>query len=213
MVSEYSEPSVGDRVLVPWGLEEILGEVVEIHRTGLGPRAKVRVVEDPDGPTVTVPLDSIVVAGGPDRRVELANAAFAASNYEEEVDQAIERIVSMLNGRLPNLAARRFYDFSVDPAADFEVRFGKRRLLIEAKYYAAQGRVTTDTVLTYAGLADRLTGVLLVANGLLAPPAEQRVQQLWSHRTYVSFARWRTPAGPCPHVVDTGFVVRQLRAA
>lgn len=96
MVSEYSEPSVGDRVLVPWGLEEILGEVVEIHRTGLGPRAKVRVVEDPDGPTVTVPLDSIVVAGGPDRRVELANAAFAASNYEEEVDQAIERIGAMI---------------------------------------------------------------------------------------------------------------------
>lgn len=194
MVSAYNEPAVGDRVLIPWGLEEVLGEVVEVYRTGLGPRAKIRVVDDPDGPTVTVPLDSVTAEGEPGGRVEAATAAAAAANYEAHLDAALERVLMDLKRRRPDLNARRIYDLNIHPAADFEVRFGKRRLLIEARYSATQKRVTTDTVLTYAGLAESFTGVLLVANTPLASTAEHRLEQLWGHRTFISFARWRSPA-------------------
>lgn len=191
MVRRYEEPSVGDRVIVPWGLEEVLGEVVEVYSTGFGDRAKVRVVDDPDGPTVSVPIDSLITASESESKVAAAVVAANAAAYEEQVESALGRCIATLRKRNPNLEARPYYDFGVDHATDFEWRFGKRRLLIEAKYSESRRHVSTDTILTFAGLTDPFKGVLLVANANLAPPAAQRIEQLWHHRTYVRFALWR----------------------
>ncbi len=70
MVSDDIFPRRGERVLVPWGLEEFLGEVVEVYSTGLGDRAVVRVVGANDlGATVTVPADSLTPVAGPTRGI------------------------------------------------------------------------------------------------------------------------------------------------
>ena len=71
MVSKSGQPRVGDRVLVPWGLDEVLGEIVEVYSTGLGPRVRVRMVDNPDGPTVTLPLDSVTAEGAREKITQL----------------------------------------------------------------------------------------------------------------------------------------------
>lgn len=191
MVSKPSQFRVGDRVLVPWGLDDVLGEIVEVYVTGLGPRVRVRMVDDPDGPTITLPLDS-VTAEGTREEVDRA-AAFADSReYEERIEAALDRCIQILNVRHPRLKVRRNHNPRPDSPTDFELLFGKRRLLVEAKHYAAHQGVSTDTILTYAGLAEFSTGVLLVANVRLTSPAAQRLEQLWAHGRHLRFALWRS---------------------
>lgn len=182
MVSEQDEPGVGDRVLVPWGLDEVEGEIVEVYSTGLGPRATVRLVGEPDGPTVVLPLDSLVARTA--HRDEPRGAAASGREYERLVDSALRRAASDLNLVGPRPGAP-------DTGVDFELSFGKRRLLVEVKHYHGSGLVSTDTVLTVSGLARSDAAVLLVADVPLAPSARHRLQQLSQGRTHVRFARWR----------------------
>jgi primosomal protein N' len=61
-----THPGVGDRVRVPWGLDEVDGTVVEVYDSGLGPRVVVRVllegVDPESAETVTLPLSAIKAA-------------------------------------------------------------------------------------------------------------------------------------------------------
>lgn len=57
-MSVSATPSIGDRVLVPWGLDEVEAEVVEVYRLGGSVRLRVRVpVLGPNGEE----LDDFVV--------------------------------------------------------------------------------------------------------------------------------------------------------
>ncbi|GAA4293005.1 hypothetical protein [Mycobacterium paraffinicum] len=192
MVNQHGEPGVGDRVMVSWGLEEAYGEIVEVYSTGLGPRAQVRLLDDPEGPTVVLPLDSLTPASLREDIDEIETAA-ASQAYERSVDSALDRIIPTLSRLHPEIRVRRFYDLNFDSAADFELRFDKRRVLIDAKHYRRpEILVSTDMVLTVAGLTDASTGALLVSNSRLAPTAFQRLEQLWDSRMRVWFAQWRT---------------------
>lgn len=170
MVNENQVAAVGDRVLVPWGLDEIEGEIVEVYITGLGPRARVR-LDDEDGSTVTVPLDSLLL-----HRPRTRTAS--GLEYERQVGSALRRASTELNLSGSDLS-------SIDTGADLEFALGKRRLLVQVKNYAGAGRVSTDAILTVAGLADNHTAVLLVADVPLAPTARQRLEQLARGRTRV----------------------------
>jgi hypothetical protein len=177
------ELGVGDSVLVPWGLDEVEGEVVEVYSTGLGPRATVRLVSDPDGPTVVLPLDSLVPKLSSGRQSH--RAPIGGSEYERRIRSALGRVALELNLENPR-------PHGSDSGADFELTLDGRRLLVQAKHYGENGRVSTDTVLTVTGLASTDTAVLLVANVPLALSARQRLQQLSHGRTRVGFAQWRT---------------------
>ena len=54
-------PAVGDRVTIPWGLDEVEGEVVAAYSSGRGPYVTVEVcLEGTDEPiTVTFPAEAI----------------------------------------------------------------------------------------------------------------------------------------------------------
>lgn len=148
MVSEQDEPGVGDQVLVPWGFDEVEGEIVEVYSTGLGPRATVRLVGELDGPTVVVPLDSLVARTA--HRDEPGGAAASAREYEGLVDSALRRAAVEFNLVGPRPGAP-------DTGVDFELSLGKRRLLVEVKHYGGSGRVSTDTVLTITGSPRAMT--------------------------------------------------------
>jgi len=182
VVSEQDEPGIGDRVLVPWGLDEVEGEIVEVYSTGLGPRATVRLVGEPDGPTVVVPLDSLVAVTA--HREEPRAAAASAREYERLVGAALRRAAAEFNLVGPHSGVP-------DTGVDFELSLGKRHLLVEVKHYRGTARVSTDTVLTITGLAKGDAAVLLVANVPLAPSALRRLKQLAQGRTRVGFAQWR----------------------
>lgn len=182
MVNGHWEPVVGDRVLVPWGLDEVEGEVVEVYGTGLGPRVKVRLADDAEGATVTLPLDSL------SRVTERRDSATAPGgmDYERLVGAALRLAATELNLRVESTPS--------DVPADLQFSLGKRRVLVEVKHFAGRGSVSTDTVLTVAGLADRRTAVLLVADVPLAASAKQRLEQLWRGESRVWFVQWRGSA-------------------
>ncbi len=60
-------PRLGAHVRIPWGFDEVDGEVVDAYDTGLGGRVVVRVNvsgsdEDPEYMTVTFPVDAVTLA-------------------------------------------------------------------------------------------------------------------------------------------------------
>lgn len=179
MVDDGEALRIGDQVLVPWGLDEMEGEISEIYSTGLGPRARVILGGELDGETVVLPLDS------------LRPKAFAATDNWRSAEDYERRVGAALERSIPPLSAKWRYAPSPDRGADFELSLGNRRVFVEAKYYNARQRVPTDAVLTVAGLADSVTGALLISNVPLAPAANQRLERLWQLRTLARFVQWR----------------------
>lgn len=65
MVSVSATPRIGDRVLVPWGLDQVEADVVEVYRLGGFVRLRVRVPvlgpdgEELDGFVVGIPLKAL----------------------------------------------------------------------------------------------------------------------------------------------------------
>jgi hypothetical protein len=60
-------PRIGDLVRIPWGFEEVDGEVVDAYDTGLGARVVVQVNvsgsdEYPEYMTVTLPITAVTAA-------------------------------------------------------------------------------------------------------------------------------------------------------
>jgi hypothetical protein len=180
MVNDDMELRVGDRVLVPWGLDEVEGQITEIYNTGLGPRAQVKLNGDFNDETVVVPLDSLQPKGY--RRV---GNRLSAEDYEKRVGAALIRLIQRLEVAGRSIPSR-------DKAADFELKLGSHRVLVEAKYYSSKQRVSTDTVLTVAGLADAKTGALLISNVPLAAAAHERLDRLWNRHTRASFVQWQS---------------------
>jgi hypothetical protein len=192
VVNDGAELDVGDPVFVPWGLDEVEGEIAEIYSTGLGPRARVSLGGAFSEESVVLPLDSLK----PRRRMQDHSRPSAkdqnqlrrmADDYESRLNSALKRTLHDFNMVGPYVPAR-------DTAADFELRWGARRLLVEAKYYRTTGHVPTDTVMTVAGLAGNDTGVLLVSNAGLASATQQRLERLWHLHTHVWFVQWRSQA-------------------
>ena len=179
MVSEFRQPAIGDHVLVPWGMDEVEGEVIEIYHTGLGPRARVQLTDDPHGSVVTVPLDSLL----PQEKRPSIRSPIDGRRYEQLVAEAVRRAVAETHLHSTVTKPR-------DWGADLELRYGKRRVLVQVKFFTGDAYVSTDSVVTAAGLSDNWTSVLLVANVPLARSAAKRLDELRKHGTRMGFVKW-----------------------
>lgn len=172
--------AVGDRVLVPWGFDEIVGEVIQMYPTGLGDRAVVRLAGDDEtsGETVTVPADSLVLA--------------AAADHPEQVDprryQAAIRntLMTWLSSAMVHEQLTHGQD-----QVDFAVDVNGKLVLVEAKSKSTSRRVTSDDILAASGLARHGTPIVLVSNGELTRDAASRLRDLLVHQLPVYFVQWR----------------------
>jgi hypothetical protein len=192
-------PTPGDHVLVPWGLEEVLGEVVEIYSTGLGDRAVVRVLDsgDPDA-TVTVPADSLRRIGGISSGI---SARMDAVAYEGNVISAIQRVIRELGLNI------RKADRS-DGWADAILTDGRgRQVAVQAKFFSS-GRVPSDTISVVAGYASSVGPIILVTNGDPTSAASKHLSQLRRRKIPAWHARWNNTSDD----IELGSVIRSAMA-
>jgi hypothetical protein len=181
MVGEELFPRPGELVLVPWGLEEMPGVVIEVFATGLGERAVVRLLgeNDPDA-TVTVPADSLTPASGISRGI---SSRIDTAAFESQVRAAIRRAATELHVEIDE-------EPSPDREADVVLNNGPREIEVQIKYFS-MNRLSTDTISAVAGYASA-TGrpTIIVANAGLTKQAENRLRYLNSRRQSAWFIRW-----------------------
>jgi hypothetical protein len=167
---------------VPWGLDEVLGELVGIYETGLGPRAVVRLLshDDPEA-TVTVPADALREPGRASSRPSLDDAR----TFERHLLRALHRIANALHAE--------FSESAPDSRFDAILRRRSLRVVVEAKFFPEDVLVGSDTISGLAGYAGTSRRVLLVTNQLLTEAAHKRLRELQRRRTQIWHSRWRGP--------------------
>jgi hypothetical protein len=192
MVKGEIFPRPGERVLVPWGLEEVLGEVVEIYSTGLGDRAVVHLLDssDPDA-TVTVPADSLVPASGPTRGI---STRLDAVGFENRVLEAIRQVARMLEVKLYE---RR----EIDRGIDAIISNKRREVAIQIKYFATN-RLPSDAIATLMAYASPRRPVVVIANAGLTAAAAERLERINRSVQIVWFLRWTNESDISP-LLDT----------
>lgn len=180
MVNEDVSPRPGERVFVPWGLEELLGEVVEVYATGLGDRAVVRVIGGPDPDmTVTVNADSLTPASGHSRGMSARVDAFA---FQARIDGVIRTAVKELGLSL-------VHHERLDRGIDAVISSGGRQVAVQIKY-SMQNRLPSDAVAVLTAYASADLPVVIVANVGLSTAASERLKHNNRiHRT-IWFVRW-----------------------
>jgi len=180
MVDDDIFPRPGERVLVPWGLEEVLGEVIEVFPTGLGDRALVRIIEssDPDA-TVTVPADSLTPVGGLTHGM---SPRIDHLTFANQVKNAISRTANEMG--LSRLSQSR-----LDRGADAILTTGARQVAIQIKEFA-RGPLSSDTIAVLAGYAIPRRPVIMIANTGLTASADERLRRINRPRQMVWFVRW-----------------------
>jgi hypothetical protein len=182
MVTGQPFPAVGDQVLVPWGLEELVGEVLEVYSSGLGDRAVVRLLGtgDPDT-TVTVPADSLTPASG---RSMGTSPRIDAMAFESEVRSALDSAISAISDvRLSRSDLRH------DSGADVIVEAGSRRVAIQIKYVRSS-RIPSDTISAVTGYATTRMPTILVSNAELTSEAFYRLEHVNRRKILVWYVRW-----------------------
>jgi hypothetical protein len=184
MVNEDIFPRPGERVLVPWGLEEVLGEVVEVYKTGLGDRAVVRLIDvGGSDTTVTVPADSltpaIVRTHGLSPRID--QIAFVS-----EVDAAVMQAAREL-GLSP------VHHEQLDRGIDAVLSFKKRQVAIQMKHFI-EGRLSSDNIAALTAYASSVLPVIIIANAGLTQAAEERLRHNNRFRQTTWFVRWTSDA-------------------
>lgn len=180
MVSENTFPRLGERVLVPWGLEEILGEVVEVYSTGLGDKAVVRVLGEADADTtVTVPADILIPATG---RARGMSPRINETTFRNEVTNALHEAtyelgVALVDQGLP------------DRGIDAVITAGRRQAAIQIKYFRIN-RLPSDSIAAIAGYASPSRPVTVIANAGLTEDASKRLEHINHPRQIIWFVRW-----------------------
>ena len=184
MVTERPFPSPGDRVLVPWGLEEVLGEVIEVYPTGLGDRAIVRLIEssDPDA-TVTVPADTLSRVDGFPSGISPRLDSIA---FEISVVSALQDITGELSLHL----GRRS-----QPDQEFDAIITDRitEIAVQIKYLVSR-KVSSDTVSALAGYTRHGRTVVLVTNAELTPTAYEHLRRLNINKQLAWFVIFNGPS-------------------
>jgi hypothetical protein len=180
MVNENTFPAPGEHVLIPWGLEEVLGEVIEVYSTGLGDKAVVRVLgtSDPEA-TVTVPADSLTPATGRTRGMSPRIDDMA---FRNEITNALSQAVAEVGLALVN---QRMPDRGIDTA----IIAGQRLIAVQVKFFETN-RVSTDAIAAIAGYATRARPVIVIANAGLSAGANERLEHINHRRQVVWFIRW-----------------------
>jgi hypothetical protein len=185
LVANGTFPQPGDRVLVLWGLEELLGEVVDVYSTGLGDQAVVSLVDTGDPPsTVTVPADSLRRAGGISPGM---SARLDAIAYENKVIAAVRRIVSELDIQI---ATDRGSDSGVD--AVLLPTNSTARVAVQCKFFSS-GRVSSDMVAVLVGYAGSVGPMILVTNGDLTSAAAEHWRHSRRRQLPAWYVRWNGP--------------------
>ena len=167
---------------MPWGMEDIEGEIIDVYVSGLGPRARVRLVQHQDESIVTVPLDTLVRVGASSAggRVQKAH------EYEQMVRAALSETLDALD---PSSKIIEPPDKGVDAA--FQSK--NRTLFVQVKSYAPGHKVSSDAVAAAAGLVDRRSSALLVTNVPLTIEARRRLEHLHHNRKSIWHVLWRGP--------------------
>lgn len=184
MVNEDVSPQPGERVSVPWGLEELVGDVIEIYATGLGDRAVVRVVGGPDPDmTVTVNADSLTPVGGNTHGIPAPADVLA---FHDRIDDVIKTAVEELGVAL-------VHDERLDRGVDAVISNESRRIAIQVKYFS-RNRLPSDNVAVLAAYASPELPVIIISNVDLSAAAEERLERNnRMHRT-IWFVRWTSSA-------------------
>jgi hypothetical protein len=183
VVSEQAFPASGDRVLVPWGLEEVMGEVVEVYATGLGDKAVVRLLGFSDSnATVTVPADSLIRAEGPSGGM---SPRIEAMQFEHEILSAVQGIAG-------DIGASMIDQGHLDRGIDAVVNLGTRDVAIQVKYFGS-GRVPSDTISVVAAYARTTFPLILVTNADLTRATLDRWRNINKKKKIVWFVRWSGP--------------------
>jgi hypothetical protein len=185
VVDSDSFPRPGDKVLVPWGLEELVGLVVDVYSTGLGDQAVVNLADTGDPPsTVTVPADSLRRAGGISPGMSPRIDAMA---YEHGVIAAIRRIAARLSLQV---ATSGGWDSGVD--AVLLPQSNSQRVAVQVKFFGS-GRVSSDVVAVLVGYAGSVGPMILIANGDLTSAASEHLRHSRRRKLPAWFVRWNGP--------------------
>jgi hypothetical protein len=178
-------PQPGDNVLVPFGIEELLGVVVDVYSTGLGPQAVVNLADTGDPPsTVTVPADSLRPA------VDIAadvSARLSAQSYERLVISSVQQIGTKLN--IEVLVSPR-WDEGVD--AILRRPNKKVRVAVQVKFFGA-GKVSSDVAAVLVGYAGSVGPMILVTNGELTAAAAEHLRHSRRRKLPAWYVRWLGP--------------------
>jgi hypothetical protein len=184
MVNEDIFPRPGERVLVPWGLEEVLGEVVEVYSTGLGDRAVVRVIDaGSSDTTVTVPADSLTPAAG---RTHGMSPRIDRLAFVSEVNTAVMQAAREL-GLSP------VHHEQLDRGIDAVPSSKKRQVAIQMKHFT-EGRLSSDSIAALTAYASSVLPVIIIANAGLTKAAEERLRYNNRIRQTTWFVRWTSDA-------------------
>ena len=184
MVNENFFPRPGERVLVPWGLEEVLGEVVEVYPTGLGDRAVVRVIDAGDSDTtVTVPADSLTPAT---RRTHGISPRIERLAFVNEVNAAVMAAAH-------DLGLSPVHHDHLDRGVDAVLSSRKRDVAIQIKHFV-EGGVSSDSIAALTAYASAVLSVIIIANTDLTKAAEERLRYNNRFRQTTWFVQWTSDA-------------------
>lgn len=181
----------GDKVIVPWGLDEVAGEVVSSYPTGFGQRLVVR-IEIP-GSTVaedtSITLPASAVSHALSNETPAASGSWAPSlHYERSVFNALIRV----SPAVPRLSRSEWREVRGGPV-DFVARLDMaHRLLVEVKYRTDR-QISEDVIMSLAkaGLSyDEDARMLLVTNTSLSPQARAVLAKLGS-AARIKAVTWR----------------------
>jgi hypothetical protein len=188
MVNPQQEPTVGDRVWVPWGLEDIEGEILDVYPSGLGVRARVRLVEHEEESIVTVPLDTLVKLDTLPTGRERHGSEYErrGNEYEQIVHEALAEALASLDPLAEMFDPR-------DRGVDAVLRSKNRTLYVQMKSYPPGRKVSSDAVSAAAGLVDRRASALLITNEPLTKEASRRLDILHRNRKPIWHVLWRGP--------------------
>jgi uncharacterized protein len=177
-VPDYAKP--GDRVMVPWGFEEVEGEVVDVYPTGLGPRAIVRIdLVSGDETTVTLPIDALLPMGR-----EASAAVGSSSEYEEAVRSALRRTARLLGVAIDDAKRSR-------TAVDLLLSASDMQVAVTIKHYSSSRQVPSDVIAALSGLTREIHGVLLITNVPLSDLASSRLDDYRHRGVNMQHAHWR----------------------
>jgi hypothetical protein len=180
MVNGDVFPQPGERVLVPWGLEEVLGEVVEVYTTGLGDRAVVRLIDAGDlDTTVTVPADSLTPATG---RTHGLSPRIDQIAFVTEVNTAVINAAREL-GLSP------VHHEQLDRGIDAVLSSRKRQVAIQMKHFTG-ARLSSDNIAALTAYASSVLPVIIIANVGLTTAAEERLRHNNRLHRATWFVRW-----------------------
>ncbi|QMU70261.1 hypothetical protein [Streptacidiphilus sp. P02-A3a] len=188
-------PEVGQEVLVPWGLDYLLGTVLRVYSTGRGPKVVVQVDvpgvsgDEVEDVTVTLPADAVQ-----SKDQEAAHAApgewVHARSYERELMAQLLRMADRLERGLGT-------PVSVHEAAgygglDLVIRSGQDRMIgCEAKYESGRRQISLEVINKLIEQADRrIVPIVLITNVRLSARAAEVLQQVDTNRMF-HWILWR----------------------